>query len=54
VQIWDIEKVKLTRTLTGHSLRVGSMSWSTSLLSTGSRDKKIIQRDLRIKDANVQ
>ena len=54
VQIWDIEKVKLTRTLTGHSLRVGSMSWSTTLLSTGSRDKKIIQRDLRAQVANVQ
>ncbi len=47
VQIWDVEKVKLTSTLTGHTLRVGAMSWSTTLLSTGSRDKTILQRDLR-------
>jgi cell division cycle 20-like protein 1, cofactor of APC complex len=47
VQIWDVEKVKVTSRLTGHSLRVGAMSWSSSLLSTGSRDKTILQRDLR-------
>jgi cell division cycle 20-like protein 1 (cofactor of APC complex) len=48
VQIWDIEKLKQITTLTGHSLRVGAMSWSTNLLSTGSRDKTILQRDLRV------
>jgi WD40 repeat protein len=47
VQIWDIEKLKLTTTLTGHTMRVGAMSWSSSLLSTGSRDKTILQRDIR-------
>jgi len=35
------------RTFKGHTNRVGSLSWSTSLLSTGSRDKTILNRDLR-------
>jgi len=53
VQIWDVEKVKLLSTLQGHSLRVGAMSWSTSLLSTGSRDKTILQRDLRVNSSFI-
>jgi cell division cycle 20-like protein 1 (cofactor of APC complex) len=47
VQIWDIAKMKKVRTLGGHSNRVGAIAWSSSLLSTGSRDKTILQRDLR-------
>jgi cell division cycle 20-like protein 1 (cofactor of APC complex) len=35
------------RTFTGHNYRVGSLSWSSSLLSSGSRDKSILNRDLR-------
>lgn len=34
----------------GHRLRVGSLAWSSSLLSTGSRDKSILQRDIRVQD----
>jgi len=33
--------------LHGHSNRVGAIAWSSSLLSTGSRDKTILHRDLR-------
>jgi hypothetical protein len=29
----------------GHEIRVGSMAWSKKILSTGSRDKTILQRD---------
>lgn len=29
-------------------MRVGSMSWNTTCLATGSRDKTILQRDLRM------
>lgn len=47
VHIWDIVKMKKMRTLGGHSNRVGAIAWSSSLLSTGSRDKTILQRDLR-------
>jgi len=47
VQIWDINKMSKVRTFTGHSNRVSSLSWSSSLLSSGSRDKTILNRDLR-------
>jgi hypothetical protein len=29
----------------GHEIRVGSMAWNKNFLSTGSRDKTILQRD---------
>lgn len=32
----------------GHQLRVGALAWSSSLLSSGSRDKSILQRDIRV------
>lgn len=35
------------RTFTGHTHRVGSLNWSSSILSSGSRDKNILNRDLR-------
>lgn len=47
VQIWDVVKMKKLRTMTGHTNRVGAMSWNSTLLSTGSRDKSILHRDLR-------
>ena len=34
----------------GHRLRVGALAWSSSLLSSGSRDKSILQRDIRTQD----
>ena len=34
----------------GHRLRVGTVAWSSSLLSSGSRDKSILQRDIRAQD----
>ncbi len=35
------------RTLGGHKGRVGTMAWSSHVLSTGSRDRSILQRDIR-------
>jgi cell division cycle 20-like protein 1 (cofactor of APC complex) len=46
-QIWDTAKCKQVRTLTGHLSRVGSVAWNGSIMSTGSRDRNILQRDLR-------
>lgn len=34
----------------GHRLRVGALAWSSSLLSSGGRDKTIFQRDIRAQD----
>ena len=33
----------------GHDNRVGALAWSSTLLSTGSRDKSILFRDTRIR-----
>ncbi len=46
VQIWDVNKQKLVRSLCGHANRIGSLSWSGSILASGSRDKEIIMRDV--------
>mmetsp|Transcript_11708 Transcript_11708/g.35139 ORF Transcript_11708/g.35139 Transcript_11708/m.35139 type:complete len:520 (+) Transcript_11708:546-2105(+) len=46
-QIWDANKSQLVRTMQGHRGRVGCMSWSSHLLSTGSRDRTILNRDVR-------
>lgn len=48
VQIWDVNKMKKVRTLDGHTHRVGSIAWNSTILSTGSRDKTILHRDLRV------
>ena len=37
----------------GHRLRVGALAWSSSLLSSGSRDKSILQRDIRVQEDSV-
>ena len=50
VQIWDTVKLKKVRVLSGHTARVGAMAWSTNLLSSGSRDKTIYNRDIRAKE----
>mgnify|MGYP003895508113 FL=1 len=46
-QIWDTHHNRLVRTLSGHVGRVSSIAWNKSIVSTGSRDRNILQRDLR-------
>ncbi|XP_050227480.1 protein FIZZY-RELATED 1-like [Mercurialis annua] len=53
VQIWDAARCKRVRTMEGHRLRVGALAWSSSLLSSGSRDKTILQRDIRTQEGFV-
>jgi cell division cycle 20-like protein 1 (cofactor of APC complex) len=31
----------------GHSARIGTIAWNSNLLTSGSRDKSILQRDIR-------
>jgi len=47
VQIWDVAAAKRVNVLSGHSARVGALAWSGDLLSSGSRDRLILQRDVR-------
>ncbi|XP_072023607.1 fizzy-related protein homolog [Amphiura filiformis] len=47
VQVWDSSTQKKITTLEGHSARVGALAWNADILSSGSRDRMILQRDIR-------
>ncbi|CAK4031616.1 related to anaphase promoting complex, Cdc20, Cdh1, and Ama1 subunits [Lecanosticta acicola] len=47
LHIWDTDKQKRLRTMTGHSSRISSLAWNSHILSTGSRDRNILHRDVR-------
>mmetsp|Transcript_349 Transcript_349/g.1202 ORF Transcript_349/g.1202 Transcript_349/m.1202 type:complete len:464 (-) Transcript_349:46-1437(-) len=47
VQLWDVEAGVMIRQCSGHRDRVGIMAWSGDLLSTGSRDGRVLHRDVR-------
>ncbi|KAL0712923.1 hypothetical protein Bca4012_019901 [Brassica carinata] len=53
VEIWDALRCRRIRTMEGHRLRVGALAWSSSVLSSGSRDKSILQRDIRCQEDHV-
>lgn len=53
VEIWDATKMKCIRTMSGHSLRVSSLAWNEHILSSGSRDRTILNRDVRIEQHYV-
>ena len=40
-------KCKVIKTLYGHDGRICAIAWNSNFLSTGSRDKSILHRDLR-------
>jgi cell division cycle 20-like protein 1 (cofactor of APC complex) len=48
VQIWEASRCKKLRTMGGHSARVGTMAWNAHILASGSRDRLIYQRDVRV------
>ena len=50
-QIWDTNHCKIVRTFGGHLGRVSAVSWNGSTVTTGSRDRMILSRDLRVKNA---
>jgi len=47
VQVWDVTANKQINTLTGHTNRVGALAWNGDILMSGSRDRSILQRDIR-------
>lgn len=53
VQVWDAATGKLVRTLSGHTARAGCLAWGGAVLSSGSRDKDIYNRDLRCRESFV-
>ncbi|RVX13720.1 Protein FIZZY-related 3 [Vitis vinifera] len=48
VQVWDGTQCKKVRTMSGHQTRTGVLAWSSRILSSGSRDRNILQHDLRV------
>lgn len=48
VQVWDGTQCKRVRTMAGHQTRTGVLAWSSRILSSGSRDRNILQHDLRV------
>lgn len=48
VQLWDTIKCKKIRSMTGHTARVGTMAWTGPILASGSRDRLICLRDVRV------
>ncbi|KAF2863376.1 WD40 repeat-like protein [Piedraia hortae CBS 480.64] len=46
--LYDTVTERRLRTMTGHSARVSSLAWNAHVLSTGSRDRSILHRDVRI------
>ncbi|XVF54825.1 hypothetical protein PTKIN_Ptkin05aG0212900 [Pterospermum kingtungense] len=47
LQLWDVESSKLIRDLQGHSGRIATTAWNGYILTSGSRDKSIINHDVR-------
>ena len=54
VKVFDIESASVIRTMTGHSLRVGSLAWNEHILSSGSKDRAIYHRDVRISEHHIR
>lgn len=48
VQIWDGSQCKKVRTMGGHQTRTGVLAWNSRTLASGSRDRHILQHDMRV------
>lgn len=46
--IYDTLMERRLRTMTGHTARISSLAWNAHILSTGSRDRTILHRDVRL------
>ncbi|GBP75861.1 hypothetical protein EVAR_53934_1, partial [Eumeta japonica] len=47
ISVWDVAVNKEVTKLQGHMARVGALAWNGDMLSSGSRDRHIRQRDTR-------
>lgn len=53
VQLWDVEQQKCVRSMSGHSARVGGLSWNSYILSSGSRSGAIHHHNVRVANHEV-
>lgn len=49
IQVFDVAALKCTRNMAGHTFRVGTLAWSTALLASGSRDRRVLLQDVRVR-----
>jgi hypothetical protein len=54
VQIWEAQTCKKIRVMAEHTARVGTMAWNAHTLASGSRDRHIFQRDVRVGQSVVR
>jgi cell division cycle 20-like protein 1 (cofactor of APC complex) len=54
IELWDTNKLQQIRDMDGHSDRVCSLSWNNYILSSGSKDTKIINHDVRVRNHKFQ
>ncbi|XWS71686.1 hypothetical protein CRYUN_Cryun03dG0160000 [Craigia yunnanensis] len=50
LQLWDAESSKLLSNLQGHSGRIAPTAWNGHILTSGSRDKSLINHDVRARN----
>ncbi|XP_068178304.1 cell division cycle protein 20 homolog [Antennarius striatus] len=53
IQLWDVEREKRLRTMTGHRARVTCLSWNNHVLSSGSKSGRIKHHDVRVADHHI-
>lgn len=51
LQIWDTKAQKKVHDFHPHIGRIGCLAWNGDVICSGSRDRSIIQRDLRVSGA---
>lgn len=54
VHIFDANACARVRRMSGHTHRVGSLSWSGNVLASGSKDRSIRLRDTRLPEGTFQ
>lgn len=54
VQIWDVEKQRKLRSMSGHTNRVGALAWNSHILTSGGRDRVIYHRDVRKPEQHIR
>mmetsp|Transcript_17278 Transcript_17278/g.17226 ORF Transcript_17278/g.17226 Transcript_17278/m.17226 type:complete len:89 (-) Transcript_17278:74-340(-) len=47
LKIYDIQQSALLQEMPPHIARIGTISWNNMMISTGSRDGNIMNRDMR-------
>lgn len=53
VLIYDVDRTTCIRSLEGHGARAGALAWNNWVLSSGSRDKSILHRDMRTPESYI-